>query len=379
MSIQFIKSARRGKPVTWYVYAWRGGPLILKHVGPRKPKLQAEHHAAIATALADDRTVNPATLRSPLREWCPVDPNKSGSPEWAALSDATKRVWRPHVDVIEARWGDKPISVWSDPRMVEKVVKWRDERAATPRTADIGITVLKSFLEYARLRGRVAINIARDIPKLYKGGNRAEIVWTADDLERLKVVADKTKRTQVYDGVRLCAVTGMRLADLVSLTWGQIGEFAIVKLALKKSRGKRKRAVIPQTPQLEAVLADLRARYRREGVDTVLVNSLGKSWTETSYGVSFSRLRKAADITFTTDDEPPVVKAKHLHDVRGTFCTMLLTEWELTDDEAADIMGWQPGRVAQIRKVYVDHKAVVVALGERIAAKQSAKQTGGGQ
>ena len=53
---------------------------------------------------------------------------------------------------------------------------------------------------------------------------------------------------------------------------------------------------------------------------------------------------------------------------------MLLTEWELTDDEAAGIMGWSPTRVARIRRVYVDHLRVVVALGERIAAKHFAKQ-----
>lgn len=41
---------------------------------------------------------------------------------------------------------------------------------------------------------------------------------------------------------------------------------------------------------------------------------------------------------------------------------MLLTEWDLTDDEAAEIMAWSPGRITQIRKVYVDRTRVVVAL-----------------
>ncbi len=74
-------------------------------------------------------------------------------------------------------------------------------------------------------------------------------------------------------------------------------------------------------------------------------------------------------------DDGGFERAKTLHDVRGTFCTRLLTEWQLTDEEAAEIMGRSPGRVAHIRKVYVDHERVVVALGERIAAKQFAKQT----
>lgn len=381
MTVQFIKSARPGKPVTWYVYAWRGGPLILKAQQPRKPSLGPNEHAAIAGALADRSAINPLTLRATLREWCPADPRKPGSPEWAALADSTRRVWRGHVDAIEARWGDKPISVWNDPRMVAKVVKWRDERAATPRTADMGITVLNALLEYARLRGRVTINVARDIPGLYHGGDRADIIWTADDIaaftsEALKVVPGKSDKRHVLDGLRLAAATGLRRGDLVTLTWAQVGEFAVVKTALKKSRGKRRRVTIPQTPQLQALLAELRTRPRRAGVETVLVNSLGKSWTDASFGGSFGRIRDAAGIVHMAEEMVDgrlveVPRPKHLHDVRGTFCTMLLTEWELTDDEAAGIMGWSPGRVAHIRRVYVDDARVVVALGARIAARSA--------
>lgn len=57
---------------------------------------------------------------------------------------------------------------------------------------------------------------------------------------------------------------------------------------------------------------------------------------------------------------------KHLHDVRGTFCTLLLTETELTDREVADIMGWSPDRVAGIRRVYVDQSKLLLALGRRM-------------
>ena len=94
--------------------------------------------------------------------------------------------------------------------------------------------------------------------------------------------------------------------------------------------------------------------------------------TRNSAPSRFPSTRDAAKIVHI--DEEGEEKRKHLHDVRGTFCTMLLTEWDLTDQEAADIMGWSPERVGQIRRVYVDHSRVVVALGARIAAKQIAKQ-----
>lgn len=109
---------------------------------------------------------------------------------------------------------------------------------------------------------------------------------------------------------------------------------------MKITRRKRRRVVIPQTPHLEQLVVELRTRSRRDGVNTILVNSLGKPWTDASYGRSFGRVRDAAGIKHVDDEG--FARTKTLHDVRGTFCTMLLTEWQLTDDEAAEIMGWSP-------------------------------------
>jgi integrase len=368
LSVQFIKSARRGKPITWYVYAYRGGPLVMKHVGPKKPKLDAAAHDKIAAAIKEANGPNPALLVSLIHEW-------RASPEWKNLADGTRRVWSGHLDLIEGRWGSKPLSVWDDARMVAKVVKWRDERSETPRSADIGVTVLRELLKFSRLRGRVKINVAEGVPNLYKGGDRSEIIWTADDMEAFRVAAEKLEKSHVYDGLRLAALTGFRRADLVSLTWDHLGEVAIVKMALKKSRGKRRKAVVPMTQGLEELLAELRGRRRADGVSTVLVNSFGRPWTGDGFGGSFNLVRDAADIIYTDDEGEK--RKKHLHDVRGTFCTLLLTECDLTDDEAAKIMAWSPSRIAKIRSVYVDDSAVVISIAERMSAKNFAKQSGG--
>ena len=375
MSVQFIKSARRGKPVVYYVYAFKGGPLILKHVGPKKPKLKPEHHAAIAAAALAKNAPDTTTLRSGILEWRSRDPARKSSPEWEALSTGTKKVWSAQLDVIDERWGAKPMSVWNDPRMVAKVVKWRDERSATPRTADMGITVLKALLKFLRLRGRVTINVADGIPQLYRGGDRSEIIWTDDDIAAFTAAAIKEERPHIVDGLRLAAETGLRRADLVSLTWSHLGEIAIVKTALKRSRGRKRRAVVPLTDSLQALLAELRTRYRAEGVDHVLVNSLGRPWSGDGFGGSFNRIRDIANIVHLDQDGGPARK-KHLHDVRGTFCTRLMTECDLTDREIGEIMAWSPERVGSIRKVYVDQAQVIVAIGQRMKARQSQKAGG---
>lgn len=68
-----------------------------------------------------------------------------------------------------------------------------------------------------------------------------------------------------------------------------------------------------------------------------------------------------------TDAETGATKTKHLHDLRGTFATKLIMHGAgLTDQEVADIMGWSPQQVADIRRVYVDQARVVVAIGRRI-------------
>jgi integrase len=295
------------------------------------------------------------------------------SPEWERLAHSTKKVWRRHVDVIEERWGDAPTNVWNDPRMKAKVVQWRNSRKDTPRTADIGITVLSALLKWALLNGHgIVANAAADIPNLYRGGNRQEIIWLPEDIDRFSEVAAKQGKPWITDGLRLAALTGLRLADLVSLTFDHVGDGAITKTALKKSRGKRFRVTIPKTEELEALVAELRTRPRKEGVSTVLVNGYGRSWTEGGFGGSFNSIRNLAGIVHVDDDGNE--RRKHLHDVRGTFCTMLLTEWDLTDEEAAEIMGWSKDQVRGIRKVYVDGDRVAMAIAQRIAARRKAKQ-----
>lgn len=355
--IQFIKSARPGKPVAWYVYAWKGGPRIMTATGPKKPALTLEAIAAYHEAMAPKPSHTLAGLIASLRR----------SEEWKRLAATTRRNWGPVLDRIEAKWGPTPLTIWSDPRMVVKVIEWRDSAAATPRAADYRVGVLRFLLEWGRLRGKVTVNVAARIPSLYEGADRAEIIWTADDRAKFATIANQA----VTDALELACLTGLRLSDLAGLKLSEIGEHAIVRLALKRSRRKRRRATVPITPELRALLVRLAARPRAKGVDTALTTSAGRAWSADGLGKRIGEARTKAGIAHH-DGRP-----KHLHDCRGTFATVLI-EAGLTDQEAADVLAWSPERVGNIRKVYVDQARVVVALAERIAersAKQKAKQS----
>lgn len=356
--LHYVRNARPGSPIRWYVYAWRGGPCIHKSVGKTKPRLGRVELGKVQAALDNVVPSDPSNLRSLIRSW-------RLSPEWQALAPGTRKTWGSALVRIEEKWCDTPLAIWNDVRMTAKVVAWRDSRAATPRGADIGVMVLKTLLEFARLRGMVSRNVAVGIPTLYRNGQRAEIVWTKQDLDRFTDTARRLRRLHVVDGLRLASLTGLRREDLVTLTWDQVGEFSIVKRALKRSAGKRRHMSMPRIPALNNLLAELRTRTRKDGVKTVLVNSYGEPWTADGFGGTFNRIRDEAGIVHLDTDTGEAVK-KHLHDLRGTFCTQLLAGANLSDHEVADIMGWAPDRVSTIRRLYVDQASVVMALGKRM-------------
>jgi integrase len=348
--VHVVAKRKEGKPIRWHLYAWRGGPSFATRTGGPKPKALTPAEVEAYQAIMDqNRAVKSDTIAGLIRDY-------RKSPNWEKLAAETKRNWTFRIDLIEAKWGDVPLAVWNDPRMVAKVMKWRDSAAATPREADYRITVLRHLLEWGRLRARVTFNAAAGLPHLYNGGHRSEIVWTDADIEAFAKHASQS----IMDGLLLASYTGLRRADLVALTWDEVKENSIERWALKISRGVRRKATMPLIPGLRDLLADLRARPRRKGVETVLVNSFGNAWTGDGFGNSFIRARDAAGIKHEDG------RKKHLHDVRGTFATKLILQG-LNDQEVAGVLGWSPDRVANIRKVYVDQARVVVALGERLS------------
>lgn len=352
--------AKDGTP-RWYVYAWRGGPRIDIIEGRKPKKLSAAQQKLVDKALADTLITRDDTLAWLISQW-------RRSPEWLGLADRTRGTWSTGLNRIEAKWGKTPLALWNDPRMVAKVVGWRNGFSSTPRAADIGVMVLSRLLEFGRLQASVTVNVAAGIPTIYRGADRADIIWTPDDLDAFCRSALMLDQAHLIDVLYLAAFTGMRRADLAGLTWSEVTDHAIIRIAEKKSKGKRRRAVIPILPETAALLDELRTRPREKGVETVLVNSYGRAWADgNSLGGVFHDIRDHAGITFTERGEKP--RPKHLHDLRGTFVTMLCRVG-LTDEEVGNIVAWSPQNVASIRRTYVDDAAVVVAIGKRIQASR---------
>ena len=350
------KKLRNG--IAWYVYAWRGGPQVFRSDGPKKPKIDAKIMRLIVEAIDADRSPDPDKLASLIAAW-------RKSPEWAVLAENTKKTWGSALAHIETKWEHVPLAVFDDRRMKRKIVEWRDSRSNTPRAADIGITVLHALLKFGVLRGRLTINVAADIPKLYRGGNRATIIWTDEQIERFGKAAQANEMIPAFDALRLAVLTGLRREDLASLRWEDVTPKAIRKLAKKASRKRRFQIVIPRGPALNALLADLERRSLSDGVDTVLVDGDGKSWSPDRLSKAIAKVRDIAGIVHI-DAETGEKRAIHLHDARGTFASkIMMGQTDLTNQDVADMMGWSAENVSRIREVYVDQTARVVAIAER--------------
>jgi integrase len=195
--------------------------------------------------------------------------------------------------------------------------------------------------------GKLAGNPCIGIKQLYSS-NRSDIIWTEADIARVKQVCT----AEMAHAIDLAAASGLRLGDLLRLSWSHVGTDAIV-IRTSKSKGKRE-AVIPLYDDLREVLARIPKRSTM-----VLTNSRGRPWLPGSFSTLFIRAKQAADMADTD---------LHFHDLRGTAATRFYTAG-LSERVIAEIMGWEEASVAAIIRRYVDRtaatKAVIRQLNKR--------------
>ena len=232
-----VRKPRADGGVTEFWYAWRGGPQILRAT--------AASDTLLAGALA-------ASLPDALKRY-EVERRPAGdkrflfslvtryleSPAFGAIADRTRRDRRKHLDRVREDIGQLELRALEARGARAALIKWRDKYERTPKTADELLGALSIVLQWATDRGELAANPVKDFPRLYKV-NRADVVWTSDDLAKLLPHA----APELDHAVRLAALSGLRLGDLIKLPWSSVGEHAIV-WQTGKSRGRRT-VVIPK-------------------------------------------------------------------------------------------------------------------------------------
>lgn len=310
-----------------YYYAWRGGPPLEGAEG------SPEFHTSYTAAHEGQRKPDDGSFRSLVTLY------KNGP--YRTLAESTKAGWSPWLDAIAKHFGTLRVAQFDRLEQIRPVIrKWRSRYAETPRTADYGMQVLSRVLTYGVDEGKLAGNACEGIKGLYSA-NRAEIIWTPSDITRLKATASR----EVCWAVDLAAHTGLRLGDLVRVSWSHVGADAIV-IPTGKSRGRRE-AIIPLYDALRDVLAAIPKR-----ATTILTSSRLRPWTEDGFGSSFNKAKIDAGMADAN---------LHFNDLRGTAATKFYLA-NVPVRAVAEIMAWEEDSVEKIIRRYVDRSAATRAL-----------------
>jgi len=318
----------RAKGRTYY-YAWRGGPRLRGE--PGSPEFIGSYNDAVA----ERRTPDKSRFRAVIAAY-------KASDDYKTLADTTKRNWATWLDRVGDYFGDLRIAQFDRPEKIRPVIRrWRSQWADKPRTADYGCQVLSRVLSHAvDPLGKIASNPCEGIKQLYSG-DRREIIWTASDITQLKAGCP----TEIAHAVDLAATTGLRLSDLLRLSWSHIGEDAIT-ITTGKSKHRRE-AIIPLYDDLRAVLAGIPKRST-----TIPTNMRRRPWKANGFGTAFNRAKIASGMND---------RDLHFHDLRSTAATRFYTAG-LSERVIAEIMAWEEEHVARIIRRYVGRSAATKAI-----------------
>lgn len=343
-----------GGRVAIYWYKTRGGVKLMQFDGASLDEaLRAEHEGAqpLAAAYAEQpksREDESQTLRSLIIKY------RAAPDGFQKLADSTKANWRTSLDLIEAEFGSMPLRALESRQAGKRFIEWRDGFASTPRRADYHMQVLKRVLSWSVEKFLIKDSPVAGAKNLYSS-SRAHLIVSSDELSRIMTHVTPEAAT----AIQLASLTGIRREDLVSLNWDHVQGNALV-FTTGKSRG-RKRVRVPLFGQAAKIVGDLREVRERciaEGkvpAAHLLLTPKGTRWKPDSLTQAFVRAAKKANVD------------RHLHDLRGTAITQFAAAG-LSNEEIADIVGWEVSSVSDIRKHYVDPATATEKVIERLEA-----------
>lgn len=321
-----------GRRVTYY-YAWKGGPRLTGEPG------SPEFIAAFNQAHADRKPKAEGTFQSLIALY-------RESSEFTLKAEKTRKDYERYLRLIEAEFGELPISALSLPDVRGDFKTWRDSFLPKKRSADYAWSVLARICSIAKDRGKIPVNPCERGGRLYEA-DRAELIWTEGHLAQLLAEASP----EVAAVVTMALWTGQRQGDVLRMTWAAI---AGDQIKVRQSKG-RKRLVIPMGKPLR----DLVAGIAKHG-PVVLTSSEKRPWTSSGFRASFRRACAKAKI-----------EGLHFHDLRGTAVTRLALAG-CTVTEIAAITGHSLKNVEAILEAH--YLGGQTALAEAAILKLEAKQ-----
>lgn len=326
-----------------YYYAWRGGPRLKGDPGT------ADFMASYNEAVSNRKPSDAGRFRSIITDY-------KGT-EYLKLANSTRRVWSPWIDRIDDYFGNLSIAHFNHMEKIRPAIRrWRGQYSDKPRSADTGMQVLSRILAHGvDPMGKLASNACEGIKHLYSS-TRADKIWSDQDITQLKAVCS----AEVAHAVDLAAHTGLRVGDLVRLSWSHVRDDAIM-ISTGKSKHRRE-AVIPRYDELNEVLARIPKKS-----PVILTSSRAKPWTQDGLASSFYTAKVEAHL-----HEMDL----HFHDLRGTAATKFYIAG-LSIRVIAEIMAWEEDQVEKIIRRYVSRgsatKEMIRQLNEARSRTEAVK------
>jgi len=302
--VNTIRRPRKGKPDAIYYYH--------RETKKRLPDDPASPEFAAALRRLNER------VRAPEQTTAYLIEAYMRSPEFARLSDSTRREYRRHLDAIRRTGGDFP----ADEMTSADVYEMRDQIAIKhPRTADMRVAVLSRLFGWGMKRGYRADNPAKGVDKAQVKAASYE-PWSPDEID----TALNKAPPEIADAIWLALYTGQRLGDVLSMTWGDI-EGTAVRVRQKKTG---EHLHVPIHPDLKSHLDNVKERQNSPRRDNsspsnvvevlrvsdnrkgrILLNSRGAPWTVDGFKTSFRREMDKIQIR------------RQFHGLRATAATIL--------------------------------------------------------
>lgn len=350
-----VRSQKPDGTFVEYWYAWRrGGPRILKVTAPNERALDRRLAEATPDALKRYEAVRRPGADK--RFLFGLITKYLESPTFKVAGERTRRDRRKLLDRVRGEIGKMEVRALEAKGARAVLIRWRDTHERTPKTADDLLGALSTVLQWATDRGEIAANPVKDFPRIYRA-NRADVMWTPEDLQALLVHC----APELEHAVRLAALSGLRLGDLIKLPWASVGRHAIV-WNTGKSRGRRT-VVIPVYPELQALLSEI----PRGESPTVLNSARKRAWTEP--GLESAMRRAKLDATAAGGSS---IQHLRFHDLRGTAATNFVRAG-LDLHEVATVLGWSKTKVEQIAARYVTAEEIGLAMVEKL--RRNAQET----
>ncbi|MGB0920622.1 MAG: tyrosine-type recombinase/integrase [Alphaproteobacteria bacterium] len=224
------------------------------------------------------------------------------SPEYQNLSASTREAYAKALESAVNAFGTAPFGALEDKRFRREVIEFRDTFKGSPSVADKSVAAVSAVLTWAMKQTHISHNRALGIDKLYKGGQRAHIIWSEDQIDQFIT----SNPPHMWRPLIFAKYTMQRQEDVLRLNRGQLRDGAF-----HLQQGKTKKVVeVPVHPALLELIKET-----PEDQFLFLTNSRGQQWTTDGFKSSWRKAMKRAGLEHS---------GLHFHDLRGTGVSSMI-------------------------------------------------------